>query len=121
MAGWKDDTAPKLWLLRFLMCSAGLIGAAIVMCLALALYLLPVGLAIDGQVPLVRWWMPPLVPLTMGAGVLVWLALSTTQWWPGRLAPWRFTAATMWLDKCCVDQSNIAGFLEGGLERFLLR
>ena len=63
----------------------------------------------------------PLGVLGVTLSPLAWLALSMAGWVPHALRPWALSKTTVWLDKTCVDQTNIAGFLETGLETFVLR
>ena len=63
----------------------------------------------------------PLGVLGITQSPLAWLALSSAGYVPHALTPWALSKTTVWLDKTCVDQTNIAGFLETGLETFVLR
>jgi hypothetical protein len=65
-----------------------------------------------------HWWTVPLVPLCVAAAVCLWVGLSYLGLVPRSLAPWSLSSTSVWLDKCCVDQTNIAGFLNGGLGQF---
>ena len=52
---------------------------------------------------------------------LAWFALSAkeklpTRWTPVALSEQLSGGTTMWLDKCCVDQTNVEGFLANGID-----
>ena len=63
----------------------------------------------------------PLGVLGVTLSPLAWLALSMAGGVPHVFTPWALSKTTVWLDKTCVDQTNVAGFLETGLETFVLR
>ena len=47
-----------------------------------------------------------MMPLGMLALVLLWVMLSHADVVPPKLRPWAFSPRTIWLDKCCIDQSS---------------
>ena len=142
---WPDESTNKLTMLRFFLCVVNLLGALLVACPLLALYLLAVGIALEGQ-GVTQWWLPPLAPLSVLVLACLWVGLSYIGLMPRKLTPWGSSSTTLWLgarphtapdtspkpthkqpsvstlaDKCCVDQDNVRGFLDGGLRRFLLK
>jgi hypothetical protein len=71
---WPDDCLQKLKHLRFL-AVVNLLGTLFVACPLLALYFMPLGISLEG-VQGVRWWVAPLLPLTILASACLWVALS---------------------------------------------
>jgi len=95
------------------------LGALLVACPLLALYFVPLGISLEG-VQGVSWWVAPLLPLALLVSACLWVALSYAGLMPSTLTPWATSSSTLWIDKCCVDQENIRGFLDGGLRNFVL-
>jgi hypothetical protein len=146
---WADDCSQKVKHLRFLVV-VNLLGSLFVACPLVALYFVPLGVALDG-VQGISWWVAPLLPLVLLASACSWVGLSYVGLMPSTLTPWATSSATVWIgtlrhpcsrpqphpftfhrqicllvvtrdtaDKCCVDQENMRGFLEGGLRDSLL-
>ena len=63
----------------------------------------------------------PLSVLGVSLSPLAWLVLSRAGCVPHPLRPWALSKTTVWIDKTCVDQTNVAGFLETGIDTFVLR
>jgi len=126
---WQDDGAKKEALLSFFFEYGRQISALTVMCLVLAVFLSAFAVSLNSAVQLETRALLitlPLVPITVLALVLSWVALSVHGHLPTRLTPagvsGRLTGGmTAWLDKTCVDQTNVAGFLDQGIDAFLMR
>jgi hypothetical protein len=146
---WPDDCSAKVRHLRFL-AVANLLGALFVACPLLACYYVPLVIALEGLQG-VSWWVAPLLPLLVLNIACLWVTLSYAGLMPSTLTPWATSSITLWIgrwraihapechtthsmphrcacadaaataDKCCVDQDNIRGFLDGGLREFVLR
>ena len=63
----------------------------------------------------------PLGVLGVSLSPLAWLVLSAVGYVPHALRPWGLSKTTVWIDKTCVDQTNVPGFLETGIDTFVLR
>ena len=131
---WKDDNAKKVSMMRLFLCLQPLIAHLLVSFLLIAAFLLPLGLAIgaevnprdaDGHTEL---WSGPLpayllslLTLCMLFSLLLWIVLAQYNIVPSRLSPWALSSTTLWLDKCCIDQSTESTIAAGvnSFERFL--
>jgi amino acid transporter len=66
-----------------------------------------------------------LTPLAVLILVLAWFAFSAhgylaTKRTPSALLERLSRGTTIWIDKTCVDQNNIEGFLDNGIDHFML-
>jgi len=120
---WKNDGRRKVQMLREFLCLNQLLGQSSVVCLVLAVFMLPLGLAITSYVPAIPFWLLSLVPLAMLATVLAWMYTSIHGCVASRFAPWAFASSTLWLDKCCICQRTPSTVQAGvnGFKKFLLQ
>jgi len=68
----------------------------------------------------------PLVPIVVLVLSLLWFALAAQRCLPTKGTPAFLSeqlngGTTVWVDKTCADQHNVAGFLEQGIDFFMLR
>jgi len=123
---WADDNSRKMHMLRFMLSTAHIGSSLVVTCSVLALAFTPVGYSIEQVFPAIRWWYMLIAPVVVLIVGLLWLFVSCVDSLLGgahpshSYAPWALSSATAWIDKCCVDQDNVRGFLEGGLSNALL-
>jgi hypothetical protein len=104
---WPDESANKLTMLRFFLCVVNLLGALLVACPLLALYLIPVGIALEGQ-GITKWWQLPLVPLSVLASACLWVGLSYVGLMPRKLTPWGSSSTSVWLGAAAPSISALA-------------
>ena len=116
---WGDDGEKKVAMLRDFLFLQQLVAGALVVSLVLAVFLVPLGFAVFGSTsPLAA--VLPCVPLAIALGILLWVRWSR-KGLITRRTPWFFSDQTLWIDKTCVDQDNVAGFLADGLSKFLFK
>ena len=116
---WGDDGEKKVAMLRDFLILQQLVAGALVVSLVLAVFLVPLGFAVFGSTsPLAA--VLPCVPLAIALGILLWVRWSR-KGLITRRTPWFFSDQTLWIDKTCVDQENVAGFLADGLSKFLFK
>ena len=116
---WGDDGEKKVAMLRDFLCLQQLVAGALVVSLVLAVFLVPLGFAVFGSTsPLAA--VLPCVPLAIALGILLWVRWSR-KGLITRRTPWFYSDQTLWIDKTCVDQDNVAGFLADGLSKFLFK
>merc|ERR1711935_986429 len=86
-----------------------------------ALELLPLGFATSEELPGFPVWSLPLVPLVGMVFALLWVVLSLFDVVPREATPWALCCKTLWIDKCCIDQTNDDTRQAGiqGFRRFL--
>ena len=104
----RDDDSSKVTMLRDFLCLHDVVGQLVVTLVLLAVFLCPLGFAIESQRPSFPWWVPSAVPLALLLLALTWLQLSIAGWLPPGAAPWSFSPQTLWLDVFCVDRSTPA-------------
>ena len=102
---WQDGHERKVQMLRAFLCLDALLAQAGVVALLLAAFLLPLGTGINVWVHSFPWWALSMLPLTLLAFVLQWVALSRLGAVPRAWRPWALSPRTIWLDKCCIMQS----------------
>ena len=93
-------------MLRGFLCLDALLAQITVATLLLSAFLLPFGTGICVWAPWFPWWGPSLLPLALLAFVLLWAALSCAGAVKRTWRPWAISPRTIWLDKCCIDQSR---------------
>jgi len=72
------------------------------------LVVLPIGFLIEGTSQSgVVWYLPSVCAIGVGIISIVWAEMSGVVF-PASWGPWRWTEGTVWLDKCCIDQTNDA-------------
>ena len=103
---WVDDGSAKLMKLHEFLWLQPLLGGLLAAVPILALELLPLGFAISEELPGFPVWSLPLVPLIGMAIVLLWIVLSIFDVLPREATPWALCCKTLWIDKCCIDQTD---------------
>ena len=93
-------------MLRAFLCLDALLAQTAVAAVLLAAFLIPLGAGIAAWVHWFPWWGPSMLPLALLALVLLWVALSHLGAMPRAWRPWARSPRTIWLDKCCIDQSS---------------
>ena len=93
-------------MLRAFLCLDALLAQTAVAAVLLAAFLFPLGAGISVWVHWFPWWGPSMLPLALLALVLQWVALSRMGALPRAWRPWAQSPRTIWLDKCCIDQSS---------------
>eukprot|EP00961_Rhodomonas_salina_P297155 3936990-Rhodomonas_salina.2 len=93
-------------MLRNYICLQQLVGRIIVVSVLLALFLVPLGIALHAQSPAFHL---ALLPGTTLAGLLLallWVAASSLNIVGARYTPWALSSTTLWIDKLCIDQRS---------------
>jgi len=103
---WQDGGERKLEMLREYLCIHGLLGLWPVTFVVLSAFLLPVGFAIESQFNRFPGWILSMSLLLVMFLFLLWVFLSAKNIIPSKFAPWSLSRQTVWLDKCCIDQSS---------------
>ena len=103
---WQDGHERKVQMLRAFLCLDALLAQTTVVALLLAVFLLPLGTGVNAWVPGFPFWAPSLLPLALLVLVLIWVELSRAGAVPHAWRPWALSPRTIWLDKCCIDQSS---------------
>ena len=103
---WQDGHERKVQMLRAFLCLDALLAQTTVVALLLAVFLLPLGTGVNAWVPGFPFWAPSLLPLALLVLVLLWVELSRAGAMPHAWRPWALSPRTIWLDKCCIDQSS---------------
>ena len=103
---WQDGHQRKVQMLRAFLCLDALLAQTAVAAVLLAAFLFPLGTGISVWVHWFPWWGPSMLPLALLALVLLWVALSRMGAMPRAWRPWAQSPRTIWLDKCCIDQSS---------------
>jgi len=103
---WSDNGGRKLQLLREYLCLQDLLGIWLITFLLLAGFVFPLGFAIKSRFESFPFWIPSMFIISLLVIVLLWVLFSLIQIVPSRFAPWAFSQQTLWLDKCCIDQSS---------------
>jgi hypothetical protein len=133
---WDDEDAErhpgkKVQLMRAFLCLQRLCAQLTVSFGLVAVFLVPLGFALASITASMRedfgtsfvfpWWAPLLIALSTLGVLLGWAALSAQGHVPARLAPWRYSGTTLFLDKCCVLQDTAETRAAGvaGFARFL--
>ena len=103
---WQDGHKRKVQMLRAFLCLDALLAQTAVAAVLLAAFLFPLGAGISAWVHWFPWWGPSMLPLALLALMLLWVALSHLGAMPRAWRPWARSPRTIWLDKCCIDQSS---------------
>lgn len=112
---WGDSGRAKQTMLREYLCLQPLVASQLVVLLLLAIYLVPVGLAIRSELATdTLWLVVPAVPLLMLVCSFIWIGLACAGIVGSRLAPWTLSDSTLWVDRCCIDQQQVLAFLQTG-------
>jgi hypothetical protein len=105
------------------------IASLVIVCLVLSIFLFAFAITLNSALKLQSRALVivlPLVPLIILVLFLAWFALAAQDYLPTKLTP-AFVSErvsggmTLWVDKTCVDQHNVAGFLDKGIDHFMLR
>jgi hypothetical protein len=124
-----DDGKKKVALLAFYFEYSTQIASLVIVCLVLPVFLFAFAISLTSAFELQARALVivlPLMPLVVLALFLAWFALSAQGYLPTKLTP-AFVServsggTTLWVDKTCVDQHNVAGFLDKGIDHFMLR
>jgi hypothetical protein len=126
---WADNGAQKAALLGFYSQYGALVSRSVVIFSIMALFVFAFGLAFISAFDLETEVMAialSLVPLSTLALEVIWIVLSVYGCVPSELTPAGLferhgVEQTVWLDKTCVDQHNVSGFLAAGIDSFELR
>jgi hypothetical protein len=105
------------------------IASLVIVCLILALFLFAFAVSLTSAMKLQTRTLIivlPLLPLVVLLLSLAWFALAAQGYLPTMLTPAFLSerasgGTTVWVDKTCVDQRNVAGFLGQGIDHFMLR
>jgi len=103
---WKDKGELKLKMLRKYLFIHDLVGIWVIIFLFLAAFSLPIGYAIHSEFQRFPGWTLSIVIITIMFLFLLWVFLSVNDIIASTFAPWSFSRQTVWLDKCCIDQST---------------
>jgi len=98
-------------LLRGYLCLQQLVAGLSIVLLLLSLFLLPLGLALNGLMPWLPFWCPAALPLAALAVAAGWIACSCAGVAPCRWLPWTHSKVTVWIDRACLDSSAGASVL----------
>jgi len=93
-------------MLREYLCLQDLLGIWVLTFVFLSGFFLPIGYAIESQFKHFPGWTLSVVLLIVMFLFLLWVFLSTKNIIPSSFAPWSLSRQTVWLDKCCIDQST---------------
>jgi hypothetical protein len=124
-----DDGKKKVALLSFYFEYSTPVASLVIMCLVMAIFLLAFAVSLSSALKLqtgILIIVLPLAPLVALFLSLAWFALAALAYLPTKLTPASVSerlsgGTTVWVDKTCVDQQNIAGFLDNGIDSFMLR
>ena len=76
----------------------------VVLCL-IAVFLVPLGGAIQSKLPTFPVWSLALAVLCLLAMAFLWVLFSKAGLVPKRLRPWSFAPYTLWLEQCCINNA----------------
>jgi len=105
---WHDNWLVKVGQIRSQLLLQKYHAASFIMSVILALQILPIGFLIQGfsgSGDVGVWFMPSLCALGLGMVACFWAELCGVVF-PARWGPWRWCQGTVWLDKCCIDQTS---------------
>ena len=118
---WGDSGTRKVALLRQHLNLQKMVAGVLVVLGVLGIYLIPFGFALNDLAPSVHPAWAPLSCVILTVLVLAWIKGSTLGLVSKKCTPWAVLPTTLWIDKCCVDQTRIAEFLETGLKTYLVK
>lgn len=104
---WSDNGKDKFYLLRKQLVLHKFDSTVLIVSIVVGLNMVTVGFMIQelshstAQV----WWVPPIMCLSAGLLLSLWAHASGT-WLPATFGPLSFSRTTVWLDKCCIDQTD---------------
>jgi len=114
---WRDNGERKLQMLREHLYLQDLIGLQVITLLLLAVCITPVGFSLTSRWRSFPGWLPSLTFILILVLLLLWTFLSTVNLIPSKFSPWALSQQTVWLDKCCIDQSSPER-IKAGVESF---
>ena len=118
---WGDSGTRKVALLRQHLNLQKMVAGVLVVLGVLSIYLIPFGFALNDLAPSIHPAWPPLSSVFLTVLVLAWIKGSTLGLVWKKCTPWAVIPTTLWIDKCCVDQTRITEFLETGLKTYLVK
>ena len=118
---WGDSGTRKVALLRQHLNLQKMVAGVLVVLGVLGIYLIPFGFALNDLAPSVHPAWAPLSCVFLTVLVLAWIIGSTLGLVWKKCTPWAVLPTTLWIDKCCVDQTRIVEFLETGLKTYLVK
>jgi hypothetical protein len=123
-----DDGEKKVALLAFYFEYSTQIASLVIVCLVMAIFLFAFAVSLTSALKMHTSTLTivlPLAPLVVLLLSLTWFALAQgylpTKLTPAFLSERVSGGMTLWVDKTCVDQSNVAGFLNQGIDHFMMR
>jgi len=123
---WRDDGFRKVKHLGFILMFGHLCMSAFVVALVLFAFLLAFEIALSSALDIPMSWVMPLLPFALLMSVLLWVGLSLMNALPAPHTPAGVAerlggGMTVWIDKTCVDQSNVPGFIAQGIDSFMFK
>jgi hypothetical protein len=127
--GAGDNGKKKVALLAFYFEYSTQAASLVIICLVLSIFFfafaVSLSCALDQQTNTLIIVLP-LVPIVVLVLSLLWFALAAQRCLPTKGTPAFLSeqlngGTTVWVDKTCADQHNVAGFLEQGIDFFMLR
>jgi len=103
---WGDDGRRKLRMLREYLFLQQFLGVWVITLLLLAAFVLPIGFALESSFESFPFWVPSVTIIGFLGTLLLWVIFSIINIVPSSFSPWSFSQQTLWLDKCCIDQSS---------------
>jgi hypothetical protein len=124
-----DDGKKKVALLAFYFEYSTQTASLVIVCIVLSIFLFAFAISLTSAFKLQSSALAivlPLAPLVILVLFLAWFALAAQGYLPTKLTPAFLSeqvsgGTTVWVDKTCVDQHNVAGFLDKGIDHFMLR
>jgi hypothetical protein len=123
-----DDGKKKVGLLAFYFEYGTQSASLVTVCFTLTIFLFAFGVSLSSAMRLQTGTLiivVTLMPIVVLVLSLAWFALAQgylpTKCTPASISERLSGGTTLWLDKTCADQNNLAGFLEQGIDFFMLR
>jgi hypothetical protein len=104
---WGDDAASKTAVLRTFLFMQSYVAVTIIATVMFALTFVPAGCIVAELDTRIPWWALSVAAAGLGLLALLW-GIACHAAGARTLVPWRWSALTLWLDKCCIDQNSDA-------------
>eukprot|EP01051_Picozoa_sp_SAG22_P000849 SAG22_NODE_27_length_29018_cov_465.809646_32_plen_518_part_00 len=104
---WGDAPNLKVSVLRSYLMTQQYVAGVGCTSVLLVIATTPVGFMLDDG-GIAAAWVLPLAISCVGVCFLIWPYAAPQQW-----GPWKFSDKRLWLDKCCIDQTNEATKIAG--------